>query len=208
MNLRHTPALGLALIAIATTVHAQSTPRIVCWTDDNGQRACGNTVPPQYASKERKLFNDRGVVVETRAREATAAERQAAIEAQARAEADAEAAAKREAYDNFLIQTYPDVQALIDQRERRLSDLAGRRVLAEEALNETRKSSSELGERASKLQAAGKTVPDKLQQQINSFAAAEAEHEAALDALDEKQVELSNRYDSDISRFRELTAAQ
>lgn len=205
MNLRHTPALGLALFAIATTVHAQSTPRIVCWTDDNGQRACGNTVPPQYASKERKLFNDRGVVVETRAREATAAERQAAIEAQARAEADAEAAAKREAYDNFLIQTYPDVQALIDQRERRLSDLAGRRVLAEAALAETRKSLADLSQRAANLGEAGKAVPDKLQQQINSFADAEKEHQVALDALDAKGAELRERYDRDIARFRELT---
>lgn len=205
MNLRHTPALGLALFAIATTVHAQSTPRIVCWTDDNGQRACGNTVPPQYASKERKLFNDRGVVVETRAREATAAERQAAVEAQARAEADAEAAAKREAYDNFLIQTYPDVQALIDQRERRLSDLAGRRVLAEAALAETRKSLADLSQRAANLGEAGKAVPDKLQQQINSFADAEKEHQVALDALDAKGTELRERYDRDIARFRELT---
>ena len=205
MNLRHTPALGLALFAIATTVHAQSTPRIVCWTDDNGQRACGNTVPPQYASKERKLFNDRGVVVETRAREATAAERQAAIEAQARAEADADAAAKREAYDNFLIQTYPDVQALIDQRERRLSDLAGRRVLAEAALAETRKSLADLSQRAANLGEAGKAVPDKLQQQINSFADAEKEHQVALDALDAKGAELRERYDRDIARFRELT---
>ena len=205
MNLRHTPALGLALFAIATTVHAQSTPRIVCWTDDNGQRACGNTVPPQYASKERKLFNDRGVVVETRAREATAAERQAAIEAQARAEADADAAAKREAYDNFLIQTYPDVQALIDQRERRLSDLAGRRVLAEAALAETRKSLADLSQRAANLGEAGKAVPEKLQQQINRFADAEKEHQVALDALDAKGAELRERYDRDIARFRELT---
>ena len=205
MNLRHTPALGLALFAIATTVHAQSTPRIVCWTDDNGQRACGNTVPPQYASKERKLFNDRGVVVETRAREATAAERQAAIEAQARAEADADAAAKREAYDNFLIQTYPDVQALIDQRERRLSDLAGRRVLAEAALAETRKSLADLSQRAASLGEAGKAVPEKLQQQINRFADAEKEHQVALDALDAKGAELRERYDRDIARFRELT---
>ena len=198
---------GISVVSgliLCTAALAQTPPRIVCWTDEHGQRACGNTVPPRYAASELKRFNDQGVVVETRAREATLAERQAAEAAQARAEADAATAAKREAYDRFLLQTYPDAEALADQRDRRLGDLDGRRTLAEQALEETRKSLTDLRERAAKLQEAEKPVPERLAGQISSFAVAEQEHQAALDALISKQDELRARYDRDIERYNTL----
>ncbi len=199
------PILGLMLCGVA---HAQSLPRIVCWTDDQGQRACGNTVPPQYAAKEIKQYNDQGVVVGSRAREATAEERRNAEAAQARAEAEAAEAAKREAYDRFLLQTYPDAAALEAQRDRRLGDLEGRRTLAEQAVAETRKSLADLRDRAAKLMEAERPVPEKLQGQIDSFSQAQTEHEAALAALEQKQTELKNRYQRDIDRYRELSAAE
>src|SRR5579872_2433997 len=52
-------------------------PAIVCWTDEQGQRNCGDHVPPQYAKSAHDIYNKRGVEVQSVPREETAAEQAA-----------------------------------------------------------------------------------------------------------------------------------
>jgi len=56
---------ALVAVALCSTASAGS-GKIQCWTDEHGQRACGNSVPAQYADKERSVLNERGQVVETK----------------------------------------------------------------------------------------------------------------------------------------------
>lgn len=192
---------------VSTAVLAQGAKRIVCWTDERGQRACGDVVPPHVAERERRIINDRGVVVETRARQLTAQEQQVLAEAEAESARAAAEAGKAAAYDRFLLQTYRDEGELEEQRERRLADLHGRHALAKTALEETRKSVDQLESKVADLEKSSRKVPPKLAEQLQEFATAEREHESALQSLDKQIAELRARYDRDIARFRDLKAA-
>lgn len=193
---------------MSTAVLAQGAKRIVCWTDEKGQRACGDVVPPHIAERERRIINERGVVVETRSRQLTAEEQQALAEAEAESARAAEEAEKAAAYDRFLLQTYRDEAELEEQRKRRLADLEGRHALAKTALEETRKSVEQLESRVADLEKNGRKVPPKLADQLREFATAERDHQSALQGLEQQMAELSARYERDIVRFRELKAAE
>jgi DNA repair exonuclease SbcCD ATPase subunit len=207
MNARNSCLLvGVIAGLLSTAAAAQGAKRIVCWTDERGQRACGDVVPPHIAERERRIINDRGVVVETRSRQLTAEERVLA-EAEAASAAAAAEAEKAAAYDRFLLQTYRDEAELVEQRERRLADLRGRHTLAETSLSETRKAVDTLQSRVAEMEKAGRKVPPKLAEQLSEFATAERDHQNALESLDRQMAELSSRYDRDIARFRELKAA-
>lgn len=207
-TLRHGICLTTVLLAalFSTTLWAQAPKRIVCWTDEQGQRACGDVVPPQIAEREQRILNERGVVVETRARQLTAEEQQALAEAEAASARAAEEAEKAAAYDRFLLQTYRDEAELREQGERRLTDLRGRRALAETSVTETRKSVEALEKRVAAMKYGERKVPPKLLEQLEQFRTAEREHRSALGALDRQLAELGARYERDIVRFRALKA--
>jgi DNA repair exonuclease SbcCD ATPase subunit len=208
MNARNSCLLvGVIAGLLSTAAAAQGAKRIVCWTDERGQRACGDVVPPHIAERERRIINDRGVVVETRSRQLTAEEQRVLAEAEAASAAAAAEAEKAAAYDRFLLQTYRDEAELVEQRERRLADLRGRHTLAETSLSETRKAVDTLQSRVAEMEKAGRKVPPKLAEQLSEFATAERDHQNALESLDRQMAELSSRYDRDIARFRELKAA-
>ena len=72
---------ALAAAVAASAASAGSSAKIQCWTDEKGQRACGNSVPVQYADKERETFNARGRVVETKPHAETIEDTDAAAKA-------------------------------------------------------------------------------------------------------------------------------
>ncbi len=178
--------------------------RIVCWSDDNGRRACGDVVPPHVSARERQVINPRGVVVETRARPPSEAERQAQAEATLR-DAELAANAQREAaYDRFLLQTYRNREELEEQAQRRLEALDGRHALAEKAVADTAAAVAELQSRKAALEANDRPVPERLTAQLQTFEADLVVHQSALEGLTAQQESMRARYAADAERFEVL----
>src|SRR5438270_8250203 len=87
---------GWVPVALAATTGNTVTYK---WTDDQGIVHYGDSVPPQYAQKERSVLNARGV--EMRKLQAQKSAEQLATEA--RAEGDT---VKQKQHDAFLMNTY------------------------------------------------------------------------------------------------------
>lgn len=176
---------------------------IVCWTDDKGQRACGDRVPPEYARKERQVFNERGMVVDTKPREKTPeeiadAERKAQQEREAKRAAEAQAA-----YDRFLRQTYTSVAEIETARDSRLAALDARLQLAEKALSDSEAALTDLRSRSEE----DAEDADKLARQIRAFEASRDSNGNAVASLRKEREELAASYRRDIARYRELTGS-
>jgi chromosome segregation ATPase len=199
MGMKVLLSLLLGLYLFCLPVAAKS---IVCWTDDKGQRACGDRVPPEYARKERQVFNERGMVVDTKPREKTLeeiadAERKAQEEREAKRAAEAQAA-----YDRFLRQTYTSVADIETARDSRLAALDARLQLAEKALSDSEAALTDLRSRS----AEDSEDADKLAKQIRSFEASRNSNSNAVASLRKEREELVASYRRDIARYRELTA--
>lgn len=147
------------------------------------------------------------MVVEVRPRQPTEVERQAQAEATLRAAEEAALTERQAAYDRFLLQTYRDLDELTAQGDRRLEAVAARKELAEQAVADTEAAVAELRERQARLDNEGRPIPAKLLEQLRSFEADLAGHQAALEGLTEQQSTLQARYAADAERFAELKAS-
>lgn len=195
-----------AWIATSLMLAAQAAGagRIVCWTDENGQRACGDRVPPQYAKTERQVLDENARVVEVKAREKTPEElaeqaRQEREAAQARARAEEQAR-----YDSYLLQAYQSVDDIVVTRDSRVRVLNGRLGLSEKAIGDGERALAELRGRAESLSRGDKPVPAKLAQQIRDYEASLQRQRASAAQLRAERASIVEQFARDIARYREL----
>ncbi|TJY63202.1 DUF4124 domain-containing protein [Sinimarinibacterium sp. CAU 1509] len=199
MNVR--VAIGM-IVALLLTPVAQA--KIVCWTDENGHRACGDHVPPKFAPQEHQIVDSAGRVIETKAREKTPEE--AAAEQQRKAlEAETQKREKeRAAYDRFLLDTYASAGQLERARNDRLAMLDGRIGLAQKAVDDGQKDLEGLYKRR---QDAGDKVPPQLEKKIKEVEGQLVDNRAALAKLKQERSGVCESFSNDIARYVELRGA-
>lgn len=204
----------VAVMVIAGGAHAAAAPtapanqRVQCWTDERGQRSCGDRVPPQYAKQERQIFDRQGRVVQTREREKTAEEFAAEAEAKQRAELLKRDEQKARDYDRFLLTSFEGVKDLERARDERLQILEGRARLLEKSITENDKALAQQRARLASLKKNGKPVPTTLGKRLKDLETAEVNNRKALEALKLDQEETRSKYAADIERYQTLRAAK
>lgn len=198
----------LAVVCLAASA-ASRAGEIVCWTDNNGHRACGDRVPPEYAKRERQVYDPGGRVVETLPRQKTAEEIAEAERRAAEDKAARDLAVEQAAYDKFLLGTFSGVGELIKARDERLKLIDTRLKLAEKSLTENENGIAQLREQIADAEQDAKNekkVPERLTKQLKEFERTLTGNRRAVDKLKKERAELVAKYDRDINRYRELTA--
>jgi DNA repair exonuclease SbcCD ATPase subunit len=197
--------LGFAVVAAAAPLQPLHAAKIVCWTDENGRRACGDRVPPQYARQERQVYDSTGRLIETRPRQKTFEE----VEEEQRRVAELEARRKRAqeqaAYDSFLLTTFSSVAELENTRDNRLATLEGRLRLAEESLEQNEKGIEQLKAQIADAEAAGRAAPVGLTRQLQEFEQNLENNRQAVAKLREERATIRGKFDDDIARYRVLS---
>jgi len=195
----------LLLPLLAHTAQAAGLRQIQCWTDDKGNRSCGDTVPPQYAKKEREFFNRQGVVVGKKSRELTPEE--AAEEKRKSDEVAAELKRLQEqtAYDKFLTDTYGSAKELEAARKLREQTLDGRISLAQKAVADNEKTLVDLRGRVASIAKTGKKQPDKkLLDQVKKFETSLTDNKTAIVQMQQEKEKMTAKFNQDIARFKIL----
>ncbi|MEW6647505.1 MAG: hypothetical protein AB1450_09925 [Pseudomonadota bacterium] len=70
----HFLRLPALCVVLSLAIPGSALAAIKCWTNKEGVRECGNVVPPEYAQKETRTVNERGITVEVKERAKTAEE--------------------------------------------------------------------------------------------------------------------------------------
>jgi len=188
----------MAGLLFSAAAQAQK-PRIICWTDNKGQRVCGDRVPPEYAKTESQVLDDHGRVVQTNKRELTTEER-AAIQAKADAElAQRKLASDAAAYDTFLTQSYGTTGDLMRARNDRLTAIDGRMAISAKTLADNNRTRDKLRQEAA-------TAPNDgdLQTQLQAFERNVAQSQQTLDGLAAERTDVCAKFAADLKRYREL----
>lgn len=179
--------------------------RLVCWTDDAGNRSCGDAVPARYASKEKKILDQSGRTVKTIPGALTPEQRAARATQAQQAAVTQRAADQQAAHDRALTATYAKPEDLAALRDDRLATIDTRIDITEAA---ARRDAATLAELRSRMPPAGsRDKPDPaLLKNIGQFEASMATSQHTLTDLGRSREQVCNTFSQDIQRFQELKA--
>lgn len=203
--------LVLAVLAVPAGIHAQRQDggRLYRWVDDKGVVHYGDSIPPQYANRDRNILNNQGVAVGFEEGEVTPEERAAINRREAEQEAARLAREDIARRDRMLLETYLTVADIEDLRDRRLELLESQIKVTELYLNNLRKRLVGLQTEASVFKPYttdpnAPQIPENLALDISRTAASINLYEQTLARTRNDQSSLRLSFNNDIARFREL----
>ena len=193
---------GWAPVALAANSSGSKDSVTYRWTDDQGVVHYGDSIPPQYAQKERAVLNSRGV--EMRRLDAQKTPEQLAAEA--RNEQDV---VKQKQHDAFLLNTYTSVKDIEALRDVRLDQLHGQRIAAEQYVDGLHARLSALQERAKNFRpyntrpAAHKMPDDVAEDLVHTLNELRTQNNALVSKTEEETT-LKAEFQADIERYQDL----
>lgn len=197
---------GLGLAVANVNVSAQE---IRCWTDENGVRRCGDSVPPDQARHDRDVFNTQGIRIRSEEGEITP-EEQAEIDRR-RQEEDARLAAieAQRRYDQMLLDAYLTPAQIEALRDRRLELMDSQFRITEIILRNLYKKLEGLERDASRFspysdREDAPPIPQNLSTDIDRTRSAIDIREQAMAEIRENQDEIRQEFQRDIDRFKQL----
>lgn len=195
-------ALTIALALALTSTSASA--EIYRWVDENGKVHYGDKIPAKYAKTEQQKLNKQGLTVETRQRQQTDEELEAIRrEAEAR-QKQREKEVEQARYDNFLRSTYPTLDSLDRARDDRMAIMDGQVRNAEKSKLDAEDALQVLEQRAKALTDQGKTVPTRLQDQIDAFRRTSDEAARRIGSVADEREKVARQFDADRARLAEL----
>ena len=174
------------------------------WVDDQGEVHYGNSVPPEYADKERRKLNERGRTVKVYDAAKTPEEIAEAVRLEAIRLEQKRVAAEKARKDHVLMATYSSEDDMLKTRDGKLSALEGLIQLTQRRIISMNNRLKQLTEDAADYERGGKPVPDVLTRQIENIRVQTTENESFILIKLQEQDEINVLFQNDIARFREL----
>lgn len=178
------------------------------WVDEEGKVHYGDRIPPEYANKERKVLNERGLEVDTL--EAAKTPEQLAEErrlAEQRREQE-RLAAEQAAHDRMLLATFTTEEDMVLTRDGKIAAIDGMLRITRARIEKAERQLEDLTRRAANLERAGRVVPKRLHDDIASTRQQIERFQAYIVAKRKEQEAIRQQFEADIKRFRELKEAQ
>ena len=206
--MKATTKLILYLVTTMTIVVYTGTAqaRIKCWTNKDGIRECGDTVPPEYAQKGYKELTEEGIVVDEYERAQTKEEiEEARREQEIKAQEEKEAAEK-ERQDQILLNTFSNVDDIELTRDEKIAAIESSISLANKRNEKMQTDMEGLLEKAAAAERSGNKPSETLLKDIESL---ERQIKANDEFIANKRMEqesVKESYAENIERFNELKA--
>lgn len=207
----------LLMLTLTTTVlfcgtaQAAGASKIICWTNSDGVRECGNAVPPEYAQKETRTLDKQGMTTDIRERARTAEELAADRARQAEEERliaeEEQRIQAQESYDRVLLATYLSEEDIIRSRDRQSGSINATIDVTQIAIDKLQKKLSEEKKKAANYERAGKALPERVQQDIDALQQQIDSKSSFIQSKELEKKALHEKYDADMIRFRELKAS-
>lgn len=198
--------LFVALV-IGMTFSLPVTAKMYKWVDDKGVTHYGETIPPEYAHRDREELNKAGRVVEKK-EVLTPEERHARELEEIRKREDEEAALEQKRRDKALLNTYSGAKEIdlarvrnLQQVEARLNSISSQLKMADDKLIGLQKE-------ADGYTGAGKKIPASLQDDLQESQARLTKLQQDLEKSRAEKAAVEARYDADKARYKELTGKE
>lgn len=194
------------LIALITGVTFCSpvSAKMYKWVDDQGTTHYGQTLPPEYAGKDRQILNKSGVIIKTQ-EVLTPEERRAKESEVNKIRTDEEEARDRRRYDKSLTDTYSSVDEIELSRSRNLQQVDARINSINSQLKIANNNLLGFQRDVDNLNKSGGNIPASLQDDLKKAQERVQHLQQDLDKYKAEKQAVQARYDADKARYKELT---
>lgn len=209
MNIPRVALLRCALaVLVAALLPIPASAGIKCWTNNEGVRECGNSVPPEFAQKGHREMTDMGVTVSKTDRARTKEELRNDREEEARVAAvradEARKIRARKTKDRVLLSTFTTEKELAIAHEGQIAAIDIRIDHTEIILKQLEHSLKQLRSQAAKLERGGKSVTPELKHRIAKSEQQLIDRQEFIDNRRVQKAELGTQFAQDLDRYREL----
>ena len=169
MHNKSKPFVFLMQLSLLLVLTGPANARIFCWTNDEGIRECGDTIPPEYSQKGREIISEGGMVIDERERAMTdeeieAHKRQVALEKEKLRQEE-----ERAKQDQILLYTYTNIEDIELTRDGKIQLLETSIGLANKRNEKIRAELDKREQQAATLERDGKNIPENLVEDISSL---------------------------------------
>lgn len=196
-----TVGLLTSLLLLGNATQAAS---IKCWTNNEGHRECGQTVPPEYSQQRIDVLNERGIVVEVK--EAAKTKEQLAEEARQK-EIEKEKQrriAEQKRRDTILLSTFTTVRDINLARKQRINAIVGIIEITNSNTKSLKSNFSAVQKKAANYERAGETPPQELLDEMASITRQISDNDEFVLKKKKEVDAINKRFEADLKRFREL----
>ena len=177
---------------------------IKCWTNNEGVRECGTSIPPEFAQQGHEEINRQGRVVGEQDRAKTeeeieAGKKQAAIEREQQ-----QAAEDRARKDKILLDVYTKVEDIEKVRDDNIRAIQARITLAKSRIEKTQADLDKRIQAAAEAERGGKTPNEALLKDIENLRLRVKNNEDFIAQRGSEIETIRASYSADIERFKEL----
>ena len=194
----------LVVFAIGITFSLPVAAKMYKWVDDKGTTHYGETIPPEYANKNRTELDKGGRVIEKK-EVLTPEERRANEQAEAKKRAADEAALEAKRRDRALVNTYSNEKEIDLARSRNLQQIDARVNSISSQVKTANGSLLGFQKEADGLTKAGKPIPQTLKDDLQESQARLDKLKQDLEKATAEKTAIEARYDADKARYKELT---
>jgi hypothetical protein len=198
--------LFVALIT-GLTLSLPVAAKLYKWVDDNGTTHYGETIPPEFAGKDREELNKDGRVIKSE--EVMTPERRLAKEKEdEKAREDARAALEQQRRDKTLINTYSNVNEIDLARDRSLQQIDARINVLNSYVKSANEKLISLQTEADNDTKANRKVPNSLRDDLQDAQTRLIKLQQDLEKPVAEKAALEARFEADRKRYIELTGKQ
>lgn len=199
--------IGIFLTAGAT-FSLPAAAKMYKWVDENGTTHYGETIPPEYADRNRSELNNEGRVIkkqEVLTPEEIRATRSAREQEEAKKRADEQAALERKRHDKALIETYSSPEEIDLARKRNLQQIELRINGVNANIKRANDNLRALQKEGETYTSANKPIPSSLQDDLQVAQTRLEKLQKDLEKSEAEKAAIDARYDADKARYKELT---
>jgi len=193
---------------VAAAEKKKGSGRLICWTNNEGVRECGDRIPPEYAQQEHQELSKKGTVIKETDAPKTEEELAKEKEEAAAAEEEARLAKESALQDKILLDTFTSVEDIESARDGKLKTLDSTITLAEKRDTKMQAELDKKVNQAASAEREGKTPPAHLQDDIESLKRQINTNNELITNTHKEQEDVKAKYEKDIQRFKELKGAQ
>ena len=204
MNVRCYTLLLTICMSLLPAVFAPVQAAIKCWTNDEGVRECGTSVPPEFSQKGHHEISKQGVIKDKVERAKTPEELEKEAEKERIALEIEKERQEKLRLDQVLLDTYIEVEDIELVRDDKIAAIKGNIKLANKQNEKIKKDLDRRTQSVENDKSAGRETSDKLLEDIESLKRQIATNEDHIDSQKQEIERTKQEYSDKIARFKEL----